>query len=87
MFHLFQSEEDPNNQPDYRFDEFGFRVEEEDGPEPSSNKLLSTPFTEDEQQRLQWVAHLEFSHNKEASELTSIWFELAFRTHCDHKFG
>lgn len=65
-----QSEEDPNNQPDYRFDEFGFRVEEEDGPEPSSNKLLSTPFSEDEQQRLQWVAHLEFSHNKEASELT-----------------
>lgn len=65
----FQSE-DPNNQPDYRFDEFGFRVEEEDGPEPSSNKLLSTPFSEDEQQRSQWISHLEFSHNKEASELT-----------------
>lgn len=56
--------------PDYHFDEFGFRVEEEDGPEPSSNKLLSIPFTEDHQQRLQWIAHLEFSHNKEATELT-----------------
>ncbi|KAJ6634825.1 Small G protein signaling modulator 3 like, partial [Pseudolycoriella hygida] len=67
--------EDPNNQPDYRFDEFGFRVEEEDGPEPSSNKLLGTPFSEDEQQRLQWVAHLEFSHNQEASEL--LWDNVA----------
>lgn len=62
--------DDPNEQPDYHFDEFGFRVEVEDGPEPSSNKLLSIPYTEDEQQRLQWIAHLEFSHNKEASELT-----------------
>lgn len=60
----------PNDQPDYRFDEFGFRVEVEDGPEPSSNKLLSIPFSEDQQQRLQWIAHLEFSHNKEATELT-----------------
>ncbi|XP_036344253.1 LOW QUALITY PROTEIN: small G protein signaling modulator 3 homolog [Rhagoletis pomonella] len=60
----------PNDQPDYRFDEFGFRVEEEDGPEQSSNKLLSQPFVEDAQHRLQWIAHLEFSHNKEATELT-----------------
>lgn len=45
-------------------------MEEEDGPEPCSNKLLSIPFTEDNQQRLQWIAHLEFSHNKEATELT-----------------
>ncbi len=35
----------------FRFDEFGFRVEEEDGPEPVSNKLLSTSFIEDPQQR------------------------------------
>lgn len=54
----------------YRFDEFGFRVEEEDGPEQSSNKLLSIPFIESEQHRLQWIAYLEFSHNKEVSELT-----------------
>ncbi|EDS34333.1 GTPase-activating protein gyp2 [Culex quinquefasciatus] len=65
-----ETDEPPNHQPDYRFDEFGFRVEEEDGPEPSSNRLLSIPFMEDPAQRLQWVAHLEFSHNKEATELT-----------------
>lgn len=53
-----------------RFDEFGFRVDEEDGPEQSSNKLLGIPFVEDPQHRLQWVAHLEFSHNKEVSDLT-----------------
>ncbi|XP_017773688.1 PREDICTED: small G protein signaling modulator 3 homolog [Nicrophorus vespilloides] len=62
--------EDPNSQPEYRFDEFGFRVDEEDGPEQSSNKLLGIPFVEDPQHRLQWVAHLEFSHNKEVSDLT-----------------
>ena len=60
----------PNDQPDYRFDEFGFRVEEEDGPEENSKKLLGIPFVEDATQRLQWIAHLEFSHNKEASELS-----------------
>ena len=43
--------EDPNEQPEFRFDEFGFKVEEEDGPEQISNKLLSTPFIEDPQQR------------------------------------
>ncbi|XP_049786672.1 small G protein signaling modulator 3 homolog [Schistocerca cancellata] len=67
---LGQQPDDPNSQPDYRFDEFGFRVEEEDGPEQSSKKLLSIPFVEDPQQRLQWVAHLEFSHNKEVCDLT-----------------
>lgn len=62
--------DDPNSQPEYRFDEFGFRVDEEDGPEQSSNKLLGIPFVEDPQDRLQWVAHLEFSHNKALSDLT-----------------
>lgn len=33
------------------FDEFGFRVEEEDGPEQNSNKLLGVPFLEDTQHR------------------------------------
>ncbi|KAJ9578238.1 hypothetical protein L9F63_005537 [Diploptera punctata] len=65
---LGQQPDDPNSQPEYRFDEFGFRVEEEDGPEQNSNKLLGIPFVEDPQ--LQWVAHLEFSHNKEVSDLT-----------------
>ncbi|KAG5896006.1 hypothetical protein JTB14_007571 [Gonioctena quinquepunctata] len=62
--------DDPNSQPEYRFDEFGFRVDEEDGPEQNSNKLLGIPFVEDPQHRLQWVAHLEFSHNTEVSDLT-----------------
>ena len=47
--HLFQVETEgwgPNAQPLYRWDEFGFRVEEEDGPEDTSSKLLSIPFTE-----------------------------------------
>ncbi|KAJ1525754.1 hypothetical protein ONE63_008960 [Megalurothrips usitatus] len=67
---LGQQSDDPNSQPEYRFDEFGFRVEEEDGPEQSSNKLLGIPFVEDPQHRLQWVAHLEFSHNKDVSDLS-----------------
>lgn len=45
-------------------------MDEEDGPEQSSNKLLGVPFVENAQHRLQWVAHLEFSHNKEVSDLT-----------------
>lgn len=65
-----QQAEDPNDESEYRFDEFGFRIEEEDGPEQSSNKLLSIPFVEDPQHRLQWVAHLEFSHNKDVCDLT-----------------
>lgn len=33
-----------------------------DGPEQCSSKLLSIPFTEDPQQRLKWLAHLEFNN-------------------------
>lgn len=62
--------EDAESQLDYRYDEFGFRVEEEDGPEQSSNKLLSIPFVEDAQHRLKWVAYLEFTHNQEVKDLT-----------------
>lgn len=61
--------EDPNEQPKFRFDEFGFKVEEE-SPEQVSNKLLSTPFIEDPQQRLMWIAYLEFTHNSEVGDLT-----------------
>ncbi|XP_076366122.1 small G protein signaling modulator 3 homolog isoform X2 [Tachypleus tridentatus] len=62
--------EDAGCHPDDRFDEFGFRVEEEDGPEQSSSKLLSLPFVEDPQHRLQWIAYLEFTHNNEVGDLT-----------------
>lgn len=34
-----------------RWDEFGFRVEVEDGPEDRSSKILSMPFVEDPQKR------------------------------------
>ncbi|KAL5018571.1 hypothetical protein ScPMuIL_004293 [Solemya velum] len=62
--------EDPNGEFDYRYDEFGFKVEEEDGPEENSSKLLSTPFVEDPQHRLKWTAYLEFTHNNEVGDLT-----------------
>ncbi|KAK3089673.1 hypothetical protein FSP39_005534 [Pinctada imbricata] len=62
--------EDTNGQLDYRYDEFGFKVEEEDGPEENSSKLLSTPFVEDPQHRLRWTAYLEFTHNNEVGDLT-----------------
>ena len=39
---------------DEEFDEFGFKVDVEDGPEQSSSKLLSTPFQDNPQQRYQF---------------------------------
>lgn len=57
-------------QPDYRFDEFGFRVEEEDGPEQSSSKLLGIPFIESEDHLKQWTAHLDLSKSAELAEHT-----------------
>ncbi|KAI0232017.1 RUN and TBC1 domain-containing protein 3 [Lamellibrachia satsuma] len=62
--------EDATGQLDYRYDEFGFKVEEEDGPEENSSKLLSTPFIENAQHRLKWTAYLEFTHNQEVGDLT-----------------
>ena len=40
------------------YDEFGFKIEVEDGPEQCSSKLLSTPFSDNHQQKLKWIAHL-----------------------------
>lgn len=62
--------EDAKGQLDYRYDEFGFKVEEEDGPEENSSKLLGTPFIEDPQHHLKWTAYLEFTHNNEVGDLT-----------------
>ena len=54
-----QSHEDDES---LNYDEFGFRLETEDGPEDTSNKLLSAPFQEnDPQKRLLWIAHMEFN--------------------------
>lgn len=41
-----------------------------DGPEQNSSRLLSIPFVEDPQHRLQWIAYLEFTHNNEVGDLT-----------------
>lgn len=62
--------EDPDDQPQVRYDEFGFRVEEEDGGEPQSGRLLGAPLSEDPQHRLRWQAHLEFTHNHDVGDLT-----------------
>lgn len=51
------------NDDEYTYDEFGFRIETEDQAEPNSSKLLGIPFVEDESDRLKWIAHLEFSTN------------------------
>ncbi|XP_041363348.1 small G protein signaling modulator 3-like isoform X1 [Gigantopelta aegis] len=63
-------EGDLSGQLDYHYDEFGFKVEEEDGPEENSSKLLSMPFIEEPQHRLKWTAYLEFTHNNEVGDLT-----------------
>ncbi|XP_075429843.1 small G protein signaling modulator 3 isoform X2 [Ascaphus truei] len=66
----YTQKEQSAEQPEFRYDEFGFRVDKEDGAEPNSSKLLSIPHTEDPQQRLKWQAHLEFTHNNDVGDLT-----------------
>ncbi|XP_043924287.1 small G protein signaling modulator 3 isoform X2 [Protopterus annectens] len=66
----YAQKEESVEQPEFRYDEFGFRVDKEDGAEPNSSKLLSVPLSEDPQQRLRWQAHLEFTHNHDVGDLT-----------------
>ncbi|XP_018421276.1 PREDICTED: small G protein signaling modulator 3 isoform X1 [Nanorana parkeri] len=66
----YTQKEQSVEQPEFRYDEFGFRVDKEDGAEPNSSKLLGIPLTEDPQQRLKWQAHLEFTHNHDVGDLT-----------------
>ena len=51
------------------YDEFGFRLDVEDGPEDSSNALVSAPFEEENEEtaakRLKWIAQLEFAQTSE----------------------
>uniref|UniRef100_A0AAX7U9Y4 Small G protein signaling modulator 3 n=1 Tax=Astatotilapia calliptera TaxID=8154 RepID=A0AAX7U9Y4_ASTCA len=64
-------QKDSSQQPELQYDEFGFRVDTEDGGEPKS--WLGTegsPQREDPQQRLRWQAHLEFTHNHTVGDLT-----------------
>ncbi|XP_014211872.1 small G protein signaling modulator 3 homolog isoform X2 [Copidosoma floridanum] len=61
----------PDNPTDeYKFDEFGFKVDEEDAADQNAKKLINITLAEDPQQRLQWVSVLEFNHNKDVSEFT-----------------
>ncbi|KAL8221867.1 UNVERIFIED_CONTAM: Small G protein signaling modulator 3, partial [Gekko kuhli] len=66
----YTQQEESVEQPEFRYDEFGFRVDKEDGAEPNSSKLLGIPLTEEPQQRLKWQAHLEFTHNHDVGDLT-----------------
>ncbi|XP_039282761.1 small G protein signaling modulator 3 homolog isoform X2 [Nilaparvata lugens] len=52
-----------------RYDEFGFRLDVEEET-ATTNSLVAAQFIEDPQHRLKWLAHLEFSHNKETSNLS-----------------
>lgn len=65
LFKLGQPEEDvdEDSQLDYRFDEFGFRVEGE-----NSKKILDISFSEEPEHRHQWLTVLEFNHNQELTE-------------------
>ncbi|XP_040089181.1 small G protein signaling modulator 3 isoform X3 [Oryx dammah] len=64
-------EEAAMEQPEIRYDEFGFRVDKDDADgTPYSSQLL-----EDPPQRLRWQAHLEFTHNHDVGDLT--WDKIA----------
>ena len=62
-----QSKEEGDEEVEY--DEFGFRLDVEDGPEDSSNALVSAPFEEENEEtaakRLKWIAQLEFAQTSE----------------------
>nr|XP_028683505.1 small G protein signaling modulator 3 isoform X2 [Macaca mulatta] len=71
----YTQKEESAEQPDFYYDEFGFRVYKEEGGEPGSSLLASSPLLEDAPQRLRWQAHLEFTHNHDVGDLT--WDKIA----------
>ncbi|XP_014255014.1 small G protein signaling modulator 3 homolog [Cimex lectularius] len=64
-----ENTDDSNLESEYRFDEFGFRIEDEK-TEKNSNEVVSAPLAEDAKERLKWLAHLEFSHNNDSKDLS-----------------
>ena len=60
FFSGIRSEADEASE-DEEFDEFGFKVYVEDGPEQSSSKLLSAPFKDNSQQSLHGSHKLQVS--------------------------
>ncbi|KAM9230566.1 small G protein signaling modulator 3 isoform 2-T2 [Dugong dugon] len=61
--------EDSVEQPEFHYDEFGFRVDKEEA-DPSFSRLLGSSLLEEPQQTLKWQAHLEFTHNHDVGDLT-----------------
>ncbi|XP_030671352.1 small G protein signaling modulator 3 isoform X2 [Nomascus leucogenys] len=71
----YTQKEESAEQPEFYYDEFGFRVYKEEGDEPGSSPLANSPLMEDAPQRLRWQAHLEFTHNHDVGDLT--WDKIA----------
>uniref|UniRef100_A0A480P452 Small G protein signaling modulator 3 n=1 Tax=Sus scrofa TaxID=9823 RepID=A0A480P452_PIG len=65
----YTQKEEAVEQPGICYDEFGFRMDKEDG-DPRPGRLLDDP-----PQRLRWQAHLEFTHNHDVGDLT--WDKIA----------
>ncbi|XP_077908821.1 small G protein signaling modulator 3 isoform X3 [Ictidomys tridecemlineatus] len=70
----YTQKEESAEQPEFCYDEFGFRVDKE-GAEPGSSSLIGASLVEDPPQRLRWQAHLEFTHNHDVGDLT--WDKIA----------
>ncbi|KAM4837608.1 small G protein signaling modulator 3 isoform X1 [Urocitellus parryii] len=70
----YTQKEESAEQPEFCYDEFGFRVDKE-GAEPGSSSLIGASLVEDAPQRLRWQAHLEFTHNHDVGDLT--WDKIA----------
>ncbi|KAI1884490.1 hypothetical protein AGOR_G00226920 [Albula goreensis] len=62
--------QDSPDEPEPQYDEFGFRIDSEDGVEVREGLVREGPQREDPQQRLRWQAHLEFTHNHTVGDLT-----------------
>uniref|UniRef100_A0A671P426 Small G protein signaling modulator 3 n=1 Tax=Sinocyclocheilus anshuiensis TaxID=1608454 RepID=A0A671P426_9TELE len=64
-------QKDPSMGAELQYDEFGFRIDSEDGVEKKKwQRGEGAPQREDPQQRLRWQAHLEFTHNHTVGDLT-----------------
>ncbi|XP_048473482.1 small G protein signaling modulator 3 isoform X3 [Rhincodon typus] len=65
----YSQKKDSVEDSEIQYDEFGFRIDKEDGAEPN-RRIVGVPLPEDPQQRLRWQAHLEFTHNHDVGDLT-----------------
>ncbi|XP_057412733.1 small G protein signaling modulator 3 isoform X4 [Balaenoptera acutorostrata] len=67
----YTQKEEAVEQPEFCYDEFGFRVDKEG----ADGALRPGQLLEDPPQRLRWQAHLEFTHNHDVGDLT--WDKIA----------